>query len=155
MKGKSPLFAKKSRCHAAGNISFMGNMGDYSRFSLYISRRNDIDPDGKFDVIAHGNGVEIEIVNGGKILKLTPREAAKLIRKQPGYSKSKSVRLLSCNTGSLKNGFAQHLANALGKKVYAPNMTIRCWPNGWHWIEDNGIKGKFEEFVPGGYKNGK
>jgi hypothetical protein len=45
------------------------------------------------------------------------RQAAKLIKKQPGFKKAKAIRLLSCNTGAHPEGFAQHLANALGKPI--------------------------------------
>ena len=44
---------------------------------------------------------------------------------------------------------------ALGKPVYAPNMTIHSYPNGTHWIEDNGRRGEFVKFVPEGIKHGR
>ena len=55
-----------------------------------------------------------------------------------GFTKAEAIRLLSCNTGAHPEGFAQHLANALGKPVYASNMTIHSYPNGTHWLSDNG-----------------
>ncbi len=51
--------------------------------------------------------------------------------------------------------FAIHLANALGKPVVAPNMTLHTYANGTHWISDNGKRGEFKTFYPGGIKHGK
>ena len=53
--------------------------------------------------------------------------------------KSKSIRLFSCNTGANPNGFAQNLANALGKPVFSPNQIISAYPNGKYWIEKKEI----------------
>ena len=43
--------------------------------------------------------------------------------------KGEKIRLLSCNTGSTKNRFAQQLANALGVEVEAPNDILMVYPN--------------------------
>ena len=155
MKGKSSLFSSKSNRVASGNISFMPNVGRKSDFAKFIAHRPDIDPNGMYDVIAHGNSDLIEIMNQGEEVKIKAREAAKIIRTKPGFHKSKAVRLFSCSTGSTPNGFAQNLANALGKPVYAPNMTIHSNPRGVYWIEDNGKRGEFVKFIPGGNRNGK
>ena len=154
MKGKNSLFSGKMRS-ASGNISFMPKKGEKSKFARYVANRSDVDPNGMYDVVAHGNWRSIEIHSGGKDIIIDSRQAAKLIRKQPGFKNAKAVRLLSCSTGSHPEGFAQHLANALGKPVYAPNMTIHSYPNGTHWISDNGKKGEFVKFVPGGIKHGR
>lgn len=154
MKGKCSLFSHNSD-YASGNISFMGNIEDYSKFAKYIANRSDVDPNGMLDIIAHGNSDLIEVVSKGKIYRIKARDAAKLIKSKDGFKKCKSIRLFSCSTGATENGFAQNLANALGKPVYAPNMTIHSYSNGLYWIADNGKKGKFVEFVPGGNKNGR
>ncbi len=163
MKGYNSLFNNvKYHGPASGDVSYMGK-GNNSLFAQYVSKRIDVDVNGKFDVIAHGGSTYIQIENAGKIHILTARDAAKLIRKAPGYKNSKSVRLLSCNTGSIENGFAQNLANALGKPVYAPNNFIWATPSGKHFIAgrlkngrpDYSIKGEFIKFVPGGNKYGK
>ena len=154
MKGRNSLFGGKMRS-ASGNISFMPKSGKKSVFAKFIANRSDIDPNGMYDVIAHGNWKEIEISSGLRDIRIDSRQAAKLIKKQPGFKKAKAVRLLSCNTGSHPEGFAQHLANALGKPVYAPNMTIHSYSNGTHWISDNGKRGDFIKFVPGGIKHGR
>ena len=155
MKGKCSLFSSRHGESASGNISFMPKSGEKAKFAKYIANRPDVDPNGMFDVIAHGNSDFIEISNQGKDVRIKAREAAKIIKKNPDFRKSKSVRLFSCSTGSTINGFAQHLANALGKPVYAPNMTIYANPQGAYWIEEKGKYGKFIKFVPGGYRNGK
>ena len=154
MKGKNNLFSYSNNI-AKGDISFMPKEGERSLFAKYISNRADIDPNGMFDIVAHGNSDLIEIENGNTTIKINAREAAKLIRKQPGFKNAKSIRLFSCNTGSTINGFAQNLANALGKPVYAPNMTIYSNNRGNYWITNGINRGEFIKFIPGGYKNGK
>ncbi len=158
MKGYSSLFSNvKYHSPASGDISYMGK-GKNSLFAQYISKRTDVDVNGNLDVIAHGGATYIQIESAGKIHNLTARDAAKLIRKAPDYKNSKAVRLLSCNTGSIANGFAQNLANALGKPVYAPNNYIWATPTGKHFIAgrlendrpDYSIKREFIKFVPGG-----
>ena len=156
MKGRSSLFDGKRSRIASGDISFMGN-GKRADFARYISNRPDKDPNGMFDVIAHGTSKFIEVSAGNKTYLFDARQAANLIRRQQGFSKSKSVRLLSCSTGADPAGFAQHLANALGKPVYAPNNIIYSYPNGKYWIKnvDSKTRGEFIEFKPGGIKHGK
>ena len=34
-------------------------------------------------------------------------------------------------------------------------LIIESYPNGTYWISDNGKKGEFVKFVPGGIKNGR
>ena len=154
MKGKTALFTPNRKI-ASGNISFMPKHGEKSLFSKYIANRSDIDPDWAFDVIAHGSWKEIEVNSSRGIIRVDSRIAAKIIKKQPGFKKATIVRLLSCSTGARNDGFAQHLANALGKPVKAPNMTIHTYSNGTYWISDNGIRGDFKIFYPGGIKHGR
>ena len=154
MKGKNNLFSYSNNI-AKGDISFMPKEGERSLFAKYIANRADIDPNGMYDIVAHGNSDLIEIENGNTTIKITAREAAKLIRKQPGFKNAKSIRLFSCNTGSTINGFAQNLANALGKPVYAPNMTIYSNNRGNYCISNGINRGEFIKIIPGGYKNGK
>lgn len=162
MKGKSGLFASIRYGASSGDVSYMGR-GNNSTFARNVSKRKDIDVNGNFDVIAHGTSTFIQIESSGKTYNISAREAAKLIRRAPGYKQSKSIRLLSCNTGAVENGFAQHLANALGKPVYAPNNYIWATPTGDHFVAgrtnkgkpDYSIKGDFIKFVPGGKKYGK
>ena len=71
-----------------------------------------------------------------------------MIRKQPGFKKAKSIRMLSCSTGADPEGFAQHLANSLGKTVYAPNNILYANPYGKYWIKNvsSSVKGDFIKF---------
>ena len=43
--------------------------------------------------------------------------------------KKQPIRLLSCNTGSQTNGFAQNLADKLGVPVMAPNNLLWNYSN--------------------------
>jgi hypothetical protein len=54
MKGRNSLFGGKMR-FASGNISFMPKSGKKSEFAKFIANRPDIDPNGMYDVIPHGN----------------------------------------------------------------------------------------------------
>lgn len=139
----------------SGNISFMPKNGPKSLFSIYISKRNDINPNGTLDIIAHGSWKEIEVNTPNGEKRIDARQAAKLIKRKEGFKKAKKIRLFSCSTGKDPQGFAQHLANALGKPVIAPDMTIHCCSNGTYWISDNNKKGTFKTFYPGGIKHGR
>lgn len=61
------------------------------------------------------------------------------------------VRLLSCSTGSVDDGFAQQLANALGVEVEAPSDVLIVAPNGKYKIGYDG-SGKMNIFKPKGRK---
>ena len=157
MKSKSPLFSSYSiRRFSSADVSFMSKRkGDFAR---YASRRKDIDPNGWYDVIAHGrhDAIEVNSLRGETLI--SARQAAALIRKQPGFRKAKGVRLLSCSTGADPEGFAQHLANALGKPVYAPTKALWADEHGHMWVSSdkhNVDKGQFVKFIPGGIKHGK
>ena len=134
----------------------MGKGND--RFAKLASLRKDIDPNGWYDVIAHGTASSIEVRSLHGNTLITARQAAAIIRKQPGFKKAKGIRLLSCSTGKNSDGFAQHLANALGKPVSAPNKTLWCSPKGTLYVaadEWNIDKGSFITYYPGGIKHGK
>jgi hypothetical protein len=79
------------------------------------------------------------------------RVLAQLIESSPEFA-GQPVRLLSCGTGCLPEGFAQNLANKLGVPVSAPNDIIWAWPNGELSIGPDEFtnSGSFVTFVPGG-----
>lgn len=151
----------RTRGAAAGDASFMGPGEDFLK---NIRMRKDVDPGGKFDVIAHGEPNTIQIEHTGTKLRVSSRIAARLIAQEPGYRQGQPVRLLSCNTGSDAAGFAQNLANKLNVVVYAPDNYLWSWPNGTYSVagakprrgKTGGLKidptkpGKFVKFIPGG-----
>lgn len=156
MKGRNSLFSGKYD-FAIGDANFMPKTGEKAKFGKYISKRPDIDPNGMLDVIAHGAPTYIEFENGSRTLNLDARDAAKVIRRQPGFKKAKSIRMLSCSTGMDPEGFAQHLANALGKPVYAPNNILYSLSDGRYWVANisSSKKGEFVKYNPGGVKHGR
>ncbi len=101
--------------------------------------------DGYFDVAAHGAAKHIWYGSADKTI--TARELARIIRHTEKYNGEK-IRLLSCSTGSAKNGFAQQLANALGVEVEAPSDKLYVKPDGTYWV---GLRhnGKMMLFKPG------
>lgn len=158
MKASSNFFKGTIGNPAAGDISFMSDNDDFQK---NIRKRKDVDPDGKFDLISHGKDDAIELAQNGKGLLVNSRTVAKLLKTIPGYKKGQSIRLLSCNTGSLSQGFAQNLANKLGVTVWAPNKYLWAYPSGKHFVAGMKIingkgypnmsdMGRFIKFIPGG-----
>ena len=138
---------------AIANISFMPKN---DTFRIYIANRKDIDADGFFDIIAHGDSNNIEIESGGKTHRIHHRIAAKILSKNPSYKKGQPVRLISCNTGKDANGFAQNLANKLNVPVKAPTKYAFVRENGKHFVAgskdgknpDYADKGSYKIFYP-------
>ncbi len=126
-------------------------------FVSNISRRTDVDANGYFDVIAHGTPNGIQITHNGQHMIVDHRTAARLIQNSDGYN-GQAIRLLSCNTGALDNGFAQNLANKLNVEVYAPTNYLWSSPNGNYFVAgmnnsrlpDMNDVGTFKLFSPGG-----
>ena len=60
------------------------------------------------------------------------------------------IRLISCKTGKNVDGFAQNLANKLGRKVIAPSDTVWIHPSGKMTIGPNARSntGKWVSFGP-------
>ena len=128
---------------AAGDISYMRKN---EQFNKNISKRMDVDPNGVFDVIAHGNHNKIEINVNGKVYMVSWRVLASSIRKNPEI-KGKSIRLLSCSTGSSDRSFAQNLANKLNVKVIAPTKYLWAKPDGTYFVA-GGKPNSFGNLVP-------
>ncbi len=125
-------------------------MTDDADFFRNASKRTDIDPDGMFDVIAHGNPTHIELNDATGVKLLDAKNAARFIRNAEGYT-GQDIRLLSCSTGTKAKGFAQQLADELNVKVTAPNDTL--WAHGNGRLTVGPIpdinSGKFVTFIPG------
>lgn len=74
-----------------------------------------------------------------------------------GYN-GQGIRLLSCNTGALDNGFAQNLANQLNVEVYAPINYLWATQDGKYFVAgmtnqggpNMSEMGIFRIFIPGG-----
>ena len=128
-------------------------------FVSRISRRTDVDPNGYFDIVAHGTSNSIQITHNGEHILVDHRVAAQLIQNADGYN-GQPIRLLSCNTGSLDDGFAQNLANTLNVDVMAPTKYVCANPDGSYFISgirrvgnitvSDGNMGEFRVFTPGG-----
>ena len=126
--------------------------------------RPDVDPDGVFDVVVHGGPNGVSIDRNGTPIVIDHRVAADLIRNDPSYGCG-PVRLLSCSTGQLDDGFAQNLANRLGVEVSAPDDLLWFWPDGQSFIgprmgppytdfPDLSQPGSWRTFQPGGGTHG-
>lgn len=160
-KGYSKLFYGTKGRPIPGSIDLMDENDDFLK---NIKRSNDIDTNNRLDIIAHGNPNAIKYQINGKDRLLTHRDLAKILRSSNSH-KGKIVRLLSCDTDSKKNGFAQNLANKLNVIVEAPTKMVWAYPNGKYVVASRDPHnpnypnlndlGKFVKFYPGGNKNGK
>lgn len=113
---------------AAGNVNYM-KPGD--PFRLNAGNRPDVNPNGRFDFMAHGTPSKVQIVRpNGEEVWVNHRVAARLIQQNPAYQRGQPVRLLSCSTGEGSGSFAQNLSNKLGVPVRAPSDVLWAWPNG-------------------------
>lgn len=102
--------------------------------------------EGYTDIVIHGQQDSVQIKRGDKWISLDHRRLAKMYKNDKDLSK-KPIRLVACNTGKKPDGFAQNLANKIGKKVLAPSDTVWIHPSGkvtigptatqntGHWIE--------------------
>lgn len=115
-----------------GSIDFTTS-GD--QFSKWISKRSDIDVDGFYDIIAHGTDKTIEIEYNGRTVELDHRSFARLLSLRQEIS-GKNIRLLSCNTGKIPNGFAQGLAQRLRIDVKAPSSYLWAKWSGSYFVAD-------------------
>jgi filamentous hemagglutinin len=111
---------------AAGPVNFMGDSDQFYKNAL---KRVDIDPNGTFDVVAHGSTQKIEFMTANGPVLVDQRVASKLIEASPGYN-GQSIRLISCDTGACDTGFAQSLANKMGVSVQAPTDLVWSYGNG-------------------------
>ncbi len=158
-KGYSGLFKGTKGNPTAGSLDLM-NPND--QFLKNIKHSRDLDTPGRIDIIGHGTSKSIEINLNGKKYEVNHRTLSKLIKKDPTI---KSVRLMSCDTGADKNGFAQNLANKLNIIVEAPNKILWAYPNGKYVVASRdpahpnspnlNDQGKFIKFYPGGNKHGR
>ena len=146
--------SSESISYSAGDAIFMD---DDDLFAKYISRRTDVDPDGYFDIVAHGTPNGIQITHNGQHIIVDHKTAARLIQSLDGYN-GQNIRLLSCNTGSIDNGFAQNLANRLNVDVSAPTKYLWARSDGTYFVAgmndarqpDMNDIGTFKPFTPGG-----
>lgn len=102
--------------------------------------------EGYFDFAAHGTPKSVLYDNKNK--NMSARELARVIEHDEKYHGEK-VRLLSCSTGAVDDGFAQNLANALGVEVEAPTDVLLVYPNGKMKIGYDG-SGEMKIFKPNG-----
>lgn len=151
---RGSIVGLKTDTFSVGDAIFMD--ADDS-FTKYISLREDVDVSGYYDVVAHGTINAIEITHNGQHILINHRTAAHLIRNSCSYN-GQAIRLLSCNTGAINNGFAQNLANKLNVEVYAPTNYLWVTSKGEYFVagmKNAGIPnlidaGKFKHFIPGG-----
>lgn len=89
---------------------------------------------GYVDVFIHGTPDELKILLLDREIELTPRQLAAYLRKQ-GLGDAR-IRLLGCSTGQRIDAVAQHLVNALGTEVLAPDRKFWIGPKGEFGVAD-------------------
>jgi RHS repeat-associated protein len=89
---------------------------------------------GAYTVVAHGSPHSIDaVIAGRKFKNMDHRVLANLIQRSPDYA-GEDIRLISCNTGRLPDGFAQNLSNKLGVGVVAPDDFLWGLPDGRYFV---------------------
>jgi hypothetical protein len=88
------------------------------QFSINAQHRKLLD--GYYDIIAHGNPRKIRIDTMEPKTGIDHRTLAKILKHRKDYN-GESIRMLSCSTGGLPDGFAKNLANKMNKEVLAPS----------------------------------
>ncbi len=114
---------------ASADLSLMNLNDEFLKNAQY---RKDKDPDGYFDIIAHGSPYKIKFNYKGKDYLLKAKQLAKMLQHMKIYN-GQPIRLLSCSTGMDPFGFAQNLANKLGVPVKAPNNIL------WNYSDKSGV----------------
>lgn len=71
-------------------------------------------------------------------LSFRAKEAAELIRNSREFC-GKPIRLIACQTGALKDGIAQQLADELGVNVLAPTEIVNVDIAGNMFVSDNDV----------------
>jgi hypothetical protein len=97
------------------------------QFSINAQHRKLLD--GYYDIIAHGNPRKIRIDTMEPKTGIDHRTLAKILKHRKDYN-GESIRMLSCSTGKLPDGFAKNLANKMNKEVLAPSDILWSGPNG-------------------------
>ncbi|MCL2537515.1 MAG: minor capsid protein [Coriobacteriia bacterium] len=97
---------------------------------LRIWTRKVAPADGYYDVSIHGSSTGFGYVDAkGNWVDVSVSDLADSIKSMPSYS-GEGIRLLSCSSGKLADGPAQHLANMLGVTVLAPTEDLYFWADG-------------------------
>ncbi len=124
--------------------TFAGDEPNLKSAAKWIKPRS-----GYTDIIVHGSPDHVAIKRGNDWVKIDHRMLARMYKGNADYSKN-PVRLISCETGKNVNGFAQNLANKLGRKVVAPSDTVWIHPSGKMTIGPNAWSdtGKWISYYP-------
>lgn len=154
--GRGGLYSGTYGSHLAVGSAIFTKAGD--DFGTYIGRRRDIDANGYYDLVAHGEPGHILVEHNGNQISVDHRVAAKLL-KNDGHYNGGPIRLLSCHTGKVGAGFAQNLANKLNRPVKAPTDYLWVTKDGRYFvaggkmtngvlIPDTSKPGKFKTYYP-------
>jgi len=113
--------------------------GNTFRNSIRLLQREE---ENIFNIVAHGsdNGKFVDYAGTWK----NAEDYANIIKAE-GWTEGTKIRLVSCYSGSLKNGFAAKLAKILQVEVEAPTLRIRVDDLG-NFVHDK--SGKFIIFKP-------
>lgn len=106
---------------------------------LYVNAKKIKPLDGYSDIVMHGSPTELLAYgNNGEEWAYGAKEAAELIRNSREFC-GKPIRLIACQTGALKDGIAQQIADELGVPVLAPTETVTVDIDGEMFVSDNDI----------------
>jgi hypothetical protein len=118
--GERDIHPSENFIHSEENL-FPGHLDlmlSNDRFSINAQQRELLE--GYYDVVAHGNPRKIRIDTMEPKIGIDHRTLAKILKHRQDYN-GECIRMLSCSTGALPDGFAQNLSNKMNKEVIAPS----------------------------------
>lgn len=124
-----------------GESFFLGR----DEWTLKKKQRNIAADPPRFTVSMHGN--RMEAVVGDR--PVDADELASYLRSRASAWNGEDVRLLVCETGRERDGFAQQLADRLGVTVRAPNELVWISREGMVQTATRGMPNEFGNFTPG------
>lgn len=108
----------------------------------YVKELSDHD-----DIFIHGNATGVCYKDAdGKEIDIPDGEFVRIVKSL--NLKKEKIRLCSCNTGALENGFAQLLADTTGKEVLAPTKFLWIYPPDKNGVSEMVVAGETESGRP-------
>lgn len=121
------------------NVARLSSIFVNSNDQLYHNAKKIKPLKGYSDIVMHGSPTELLAYdNDNAELTYSAEEVAELIRNSREFC-GKPIRLIACQTGALKDGIAQQIADELGVNVLAPTEIVNIDILGNMFISDNDI----------------
>ncbi|MHB8717494.1 MAG: ADP-ribosyltransferase [Candidatus Dormibacteria bacterium] len=133
--------------------------------AAHLSEAQQLPKTAEYVMAGHGSPYAMVIGDAGGNLQVSPRQMAGFLSDaRSGWIEGQPIRLASCHTGLMPDGFGQQLSNELGVPVRAPDGLLYTPPGGDPFVvkpvqvidPDSGQivtvyrRGGWNSFLPGG-----